>query len=275
MSFMTLISDHPVMTAVIVVVVVLILRSLRIAQEYERAVMFRLGRMVGTRGPGIFIVIPLIERAFKVDTRVITHQLETQETVTRDGVAVRLNAVVWYRARDPAMTIIAVRDWNDAVRQASETSLRDTIGQNELDSLLKERATANNTLRLLLSETVGKWGVEITAVEIKDLDIPEAMQRAIAREAEAIRERRARVIKADGEFEASAKLAQAAATMAANPLAMELRRQQTMTEIGAENNSFIILALPTGIAETANAAAVSRALTALHPGAEPGGGKGV
>ena len=275
MSFMTLISDHPVMTAVIVVVVVLILRSLRIAQEYERAVMFRLGRMVGTRGPGIFIVIPLIERAFKVDTRVITHQLETQETVTRDGVAVRLNAVVWYRARDPAMTIIAVRDWNDAVRQASETSLRDTIGQNELDSLLKERATANNTLRLLLSETVGKWGVEITAVEIKDLDIPEAMQRAIAREAEAIRERRARVIKADGEFEASAKLAQAAATMAANPLAMELRRQQTMTEIGAENNSVIILALPTGIAETANAAAVSRALTAIHPGAEPGGGKGV
>jgi regulator of protease activity HflC (stomatin/prohibitin superfamily) len=269
MSFTDLLNNYPVTAAVIVVVVVLFLRSLRIAQEYERAVIFRLGRMVGTRGPGVFIVIPLIERAFKVDTRVITHQLETQETVTRDGVAVRLNAVVWYRARDPALTIVAVRDWNDAVRQASETSLRDTIGQNELDSLLKERAMANNTLRHILSETVSRWGVEITAVEIKDLDIPEAMQRAIAREAEAIRERRARVIKADGEFEASAKLAQAAATMADNPLAMELRRQQTMTEIGAEHNSVIILALPTGITETASAAGVSRALTAIHPGAEP------
>lgn len=272
MSFTTLLNDYPVTAATIVVVIVIFLLSLRIAQEYERAVIFRLGRMVGTRGPGIFIVMPLIERAFKVDTRVITHQLETQETVTRDGVAVRLNAVVWYRARDPALTIVAVRDWNDAVRQASETSLRDTIGQNELDSLLKERAMANNTLRHLLSETVSRWGVEITAVEIKDLDIPEAMQRAIAREAEAIRERRARVIKADGEFEASTKLAQAAATMAVNPIAIELRRQQTMTEIGAEHNSVIILALPTGITETASAAAVSRALTAIQPGAEPNGG---
>jgi regulator of protease activity HflC (stomatin/prohibitin superfamily) len=236
--------NHPVLCVVAVLALAILLRSIRIAQEYERAVIFLFGRLIGTRGPGLYLVIPIAERATVVDTRTITHQLDTQETITSDGVAVRLNAVVWYRAADPARTIIEVRDWNDAVRQAAETTLRDTIGQNELDKLLTDRISANATLKRLLTATVEKWGVEVSAVELKDLDIPENMQRAIAREAEAIREKRARIIKAEGEFQASSQLTEAANKMAGSPGAMELRRLQTMSEIGVENNSVIIVAMP-------------------------------
>jgi regulator of protease activity HflC (stomatin/prohibitin superfamily) len=219
------------------------------------------------RGPGLYLVIPIAERAATVDTRTITRQLDTQETLTSDGVAVRLNAVVWYRAADPARTIIDVRDWNDAVRQAAETTLRDTIGQNELDRLLTDRISANATLKKLLTATVEKWGVEISAVELKDLDIPEAMQRAIAREAEAIREKRARIIKAEGEFQASSQLTEAANTMAASPGAMELRRLQTMSEIGVENNSVIIVAMPL---DGASAAATGAFNAAFNEVRKPG-----
>jgi regulator of protease activity HflC (stomatin/prohibitin superfamily) len=234
--------------------------SLRIAQEYQRCVIFRFGRVVGIRGPGLFFLIPLAERSVTVGLRTITRELETQETVTRDGVAVKVNAVLWYQAIDPIKTVVAVADWNEAVKQAAETAMRDTIGQNELDHLLKDRLNANLDLKTLLSAAVERWGVAITAVELKDLDIPETMQRAIAKEAEAVREKRARIIKAEGEMEAAAKLNEAAEIMSRNPVALELRRLQALTEIGAEHNSVIIVAMPTDSPTLPVTAAIARAV---------------
>ena len=179
----------PLIIAIFVLIV--LSRSVRVNQEYERAVFFRLGRLGETKGPGLFLLLPVVDRAVKVDLRTITVTLETQETITRDGVAVRVNAVLWYRAVDPALVVTAVREFSSAVIQAAETGLRDVIGQSDLDQMLKDRVAINRRLLDLLSATAAKWGVEIEAVELKDLDIPEQMQRAIAREAEAIREKRA------------------------------------------------------------------------------------
>ena len=227
------------------IVIVLALKSFGINQEYQRGVVFRLGRLRETKGPGWFWLIPLIERVVKIDLRVITYALATQETVTRDGVAVKINAVLWFRAVDAAKVVTTVMDWTSAVIQAAETGLRDAIGQSELDLILKDRTSINARLLDLLAKTCDQWGVAIDAVEIKDLDIPEQMQRAIAREAEAIREKRARIIKAEGESEASAKLADAARTIGEVPGALELRRLQTLSEIGVEHNSTIIAMFPT------------------------------
>ncbi len=213
-------------------------------QEYQRAVLFRLGRLGETKGPGLYWLIPFIDRVVKVDLRTVTVQLDTQETITRDGVAARINAVLWYRIDDAARVVTSVELWQAAVKQAAETGLRDAIGQSDLDQLLKDRIAINRRLLELLSAAAGRWGVHIEAVEIKDVDIPEQMQRAIAREAEAIREKRARIIKAEGEQEAAQKLSEAATTIGASPGALELRRLQTLTEIGVEHNSTIIAMLP-------------------------------
>ena len=244
----------------LIIVVIVLLGSIRMAQEYQRAVIFRFGRVVGIRGPGLFLKIPFAERSVFRDLRTITRQLETQETVTRDGVAVKVNAVLWYQAADPVKTVVNVADWNEAVKQAAETAMRDTIGQNELDHLLKDRLNANLDLKKLLAAAVERWGVQITAVELKDLDIPESMQRAIAKEAEAIREKRARIIKAEGEMEAAAKLNEAAEIMSRNAVALELRRLQALTEIGAEHNSVIIMAMPIDSNGAGVTAAVARAV---------------
>jgi regulator of protease activity HflC (stomatin/prohibitin superfamily) len=254
---------HPLTAILAAVVVIILLGSIRIAQEYQRAVIFLLGRVIGTRGPGLFLKLPFIERSVFVDLRTITTQLETQETVTSDGVAVKVNAVVWYHAINPARTIISVLDWHEAVRQAALTALRDTIGQSELDHLLRDRLNANLDLKRLLSAAVEKWGVEISAVELKDLDIPENMQRAIAKEAEAIREKRARIIKADGELEAANKLNEAAAIIAPHPSALELRRLQALTEIGVEHNSVIIVSLPVENNTAAMSAAFAKSIDAV------------
>ena len=235
----------------IVLLLILLLRSFRINQEYQRGVMFRLGRLGTTKGPGMFWLIPLVDRVVKVDLRTVTVALETQETVTRDGVAVRVNAVLWYRAVDAARVVTTVINWNGAVIQAAETAMRDAIGQSDLDQMLKDRVSINKRLLEMLSNTCLQWGVDIDAVEIKDLDIPENMQRAIAKEAEAIRDKRARIIKAEGENEASAKLAAAAKTINQVPGALELRRLQTLTEIGVEHNSTIIAMFPTELLEAA------------------------
>lgn len=236
--------DYAIIAAVVVVGGTLLLKTLGINQEYERAVLFRLGRLGRTKGPGWYWLVPFIDRVVKVDTRTITVQLETQETITRDGVAVKVNAVLWYRAVDPARVVTAVENWRLAVIQAAETGMRDAIGQSDLDQMLKDRIAINRRLLDLLSLSAERWGIEIDAVEIKDVDIPEQMQRAIAREAEAVRERRARIIKAEGENEAARKLAEAAQTIAAAPAALELRRLQTLSEIGVEHNSTIIAMLP-------------------------------
>jgi regulator of protease activity HflC (stomatin/prohibitin superfamily) len=229
---------------VAIIVIVLLLLSVRMAQEYQRAVIFRLGRLKGHRGPGLYLLIPLIERRVTVDLRTITQQLDTQETLSSDGVAVKVNAVLWFRASDPERTVVAVQNWKIAVQQAAETGMRDTIGQSELDGLLRDRLSVNAKLLEVLRTAVGRWGVEIEAVELKDLDIPEQMQRAIAREAEAIREKRARIIKAEGEMEAAAKLAEAAKLIGAHPAALEIRRLQTISEVGAEHNSTTVLMIP-------------------------------
>jgi len=240
-----------VLAVPLLILLVAALKSFGINQEYERAVVFRLGRIKEPKGPGWYWLIPFIDRAVRVDTRTVTVALDTQETVTRDGVAVRVNAVLWFRAIEPNRVITVVESWQRAVLQAAETGLRDAIGQSDLDQLLKDRAVINQRLMGMLSRAVEQWGVLIDAVEVKDLDIPESMQRAIAREAEAIREKRARIIKAEGENEAAAKLAEAAAMIGSSNGALELRRLQTLSEIGAEHNSTVIAMLPVELLEAA------------------------
>lgn len=247
---------------VAVVFLILALKTFGINQEYERAVLFRLGRLKASKGPGWYWLIPFIDRVVRVDLRTKTVQLETQETITRDGVAVRVNAVLWFRAENAATVVTAVENWQGAVIQAAETGLRDAIGQSDLDAMLKDRIGINQRLLGLLIGAAGRWGVAIDAVELKDVDIPEQMQRAIAREAEAVREKRARIIKAEGEFEAAQKLAEAATTIAASPGALELRRLQTLTEIGVEHNSTIIAMLPVELLHAARKIAGMPAETA-------------
>ncbi|WP_375393159.1 slipin family protein [uncultured Sphingomonas sp.] len=228
----------------VVILLAVASKTFGVNQEYQRAVLFRLGRLGTTKGPGWYWLIPFIDRVVKVDIRTVTVQLETQETITRDGVAVKVNAVLWYRAADPARVVTSVEAYEAAVVQAAETGMRDAIGQSDLDQMLKDRIGINRRLLELLASAAGRWGIEIDAVEIKDVDIPEQMQRAIAREAEAIREKRARIIKAEGENEAAQKLADAATMIGSAPGALELRRLQTLAEIGVEHNSTIIAMLP-------------------------------
>jgi regulator of protease activity HflC (stomatin/prohibitin superfamily) len=232
--------------ALIVFVLLLItsLKSFGINREYQRGVLFRLGRLGTMKGPGWYWLIPFVDRVVRVDTRIITYQLETQETITRDGVAVRVNAVLWFRADSPVQVVNSVENWMAATVQAAETALRDAIGQSDLDQMLKDRMSINKRLQELLREASIKWGVDVDSVEIKDVDIPEQMQRAIAKEAEAIREKRARIIRAEGEFEAAKKLAEAADVIGGASGALELRRLQTLAEIGTEHNSTIVAMLP-------------------------------
>ena len=257
----------PALTILIFIAAAVLIASIRVVREYERLVVFRLGRLTGARGPGLILLVPWIERGLKVGLRTVTSRLDTQETVTRDGVAVRVNAVLWHQVTDPVRAIIGVEAYWSAVILAAETSLRDIIGQNDLDGLLKARVQANAQLKENLSTAVARWGIDVVAVEIKDLDIPENMQRAIAREAEAIREQRARVIKAEGEFQAAERLAAAAGIIAQQPGALELRRLQTLSEVGAEHNSTIVMAMPMNAMSTAGtAAAVARAIGETPPG---------
>jgi len=233
------------MLLVVVVLAVVLLSGLRIAQEYQRGVVFRLGRYVGLRGPGLYWIIPLgIERAVTIDIRTRTVSAEQQETITRDSVTVKLNAVLWYRITDPEKAVIAVADAPTAVYQLALTSLRNSIGQHDLDEVLQERDKINGLLRQNLVGSTGAWGVEVERFEMKDVELPQAMQEVMAMQAQAIREKRARIIKAEAELEASRKLADAAQQMANNPVAVELRRMQMVTEVGAENNSTTVLMIP-------------------------------
>src|SRR5690349_3383689 len=256
-----------VLAVILIVLLVTLLKSFGINQEYQRGVLFRLGRLGQTKGPGWYWLIPYVDRVVRVDQRIITYQLETQETITRDGVAVRVNAVLWFRAESPIQVVTAVEDWRGATVQAAETALRDAIGQSDLDHVLKDRSTINTRLQQLLREASLKWGVEVDSVEIKDVDIPEQMQRAIAKEAEAIREKRARIVRAEGEQDAAAKISQAAEVIGAVPGALELRRLQTLAEIGVEHNSTIIAMLPVELVHAA------RKVAGLPPIDEPEGRK--
>jgi len=230
---------------ILILVVVIVLSGLRVAQEYQRGVIFRLGRFMGTRGPGLYWIIPLgIERSVTIDIRISTVSAEQQETITRDSVTIKVNAVLWYKIVDPAKSVIAVNNAAGAVYQLALTSLRNIIGQHDLDDVLQQRDKINNLLRAGIASSTGAWGVEIERFEMKDVELPEAMQQVMAMQAEAIREKRARIIKAEAEFEASAKLAAASEQMAGNPAALELRRMQMLSEIGSENNSTTVLMIP-------------------------------
>jgi len=242
-----------VLRVVLLVALAIVLAGLRVAQEYQRGVIFRLGRLVGTRGPGLFFVIPLIERSTPTDLRTATVTVEQQETITKDSVTIKVNAVLWYKIVDPTKAIIAVQDFRSAVYQVALTSLRNIIGQHVLDEVLRERTTINEQLCAIVDSVTSEWGVKVGMVEMKDVEIPQAMQRAMAREAEAVRERRARIIKAEAELEASQKLTEAAGVMASNPASLELRRLQMISEVGAENNSATVIMIPSDFTNLAHA----------------------
>jgi regulator of protease activity HflC (stomatin/prohibitin superfamily) len=237
----------------LLVLFVVALTGLRVAQEYERGVIFRLGRFKGLRGPGLYWIIPLnIERAVRVDIRTRTVSAEQQETITRDSVTIKVNAVLWYRIVDAARSVIAVADAPGAVYQLALTGLRNIIGQHDLDEVLQERDKINALLRESIANSTTPWGLEVQRFEMKDVELPEAMQQVMAMQAEAIREKRARIIKAEAELEASVKLSAAAAQITMNPAALELRRMQMISEVGAENNSTTVIMIPSDFVSLAH-----------------------
>src|SRR6202167_5997012 len=228
-----------------IILIFLVLSGIRISQEYQRGVVFRLGRYRGLRGPGLFWIMPLgIERAVIIDIRTETVSAEPQETITRDSVTIKVNAVLWYRITDAAKSVIAVSNASHAVYQLALTGLRNIIGQHDLDEVLQERDKINGLLRESIAGSTTRWGVEVERFEMKDVELPVAMQQVMAMQAEAIREKRARIIKAEAELEASEKLSAASMQMAENPAALELRRFQMISEVGAENNSTTVIMIP-------------------------------
>lgn len=237
--------------------------AVRIVQEYERGVIFRLGRLVGARGPGLFFIIPVVERMVKVDLRIVTMDVPTQEAITRDNVTVKVNAVIYFRVMDPEAAVVKVLDHFRATSQIAQTTLRSVLGQSDLDELLSERERINQRLQQIIDEQTEPWGVKVSTVEVKDVELPQTMQRAIARQAEAERERRAKVIHADGEFQAAQRLADAARIMSESPNTLQLRFLQTLTEVASERNSTIVFPVPIDIIQSF----MDRAGAALTSGA--------
>ncbi|MGB9751460.1 MAG: hypothetical protein C0183_21980 [Roseiflexus castenholzii] len=218
--------------------------AVKIVPEYERGVVFRLGRLVGARGPGLFFLIPIIERMVRVDQRVITMDVPPQEVITLDNVTIKVNAVLYFMVVDPEKAIVKVMDYIRATMQIAQTTLRSVVGQVELDELLARRESINERLQRIIDEQTEPWGVKVTIVEVKDVELPQGMQRAMAKQAEAEREKRAKIIHADGELAASRMLAEAATVIASEPVTLQLRYLQTLTEIAVEKNSTIIFPLP-------------------------------
>lgn len=233
-------------TIIIIVAAVLLLISLavRVVAEYERGVIFRLGRLIGAKGPGLFFIIPFVDRMVKVDLRVVTMDVPSQEVITRDNVTVRVNAVVYFRVVSPEASVVKVLDHIKATSQISQTTLRNVLGQFELDELLTQREKLNQKLQAIIDEHTDPWGVKVSIVEIKEVELPETMRRSMAAQAEAERERRAKIIHAEGEYQASEKLAEAAVVIAKEPVTLQLRYLQTLTEIASEKNSTLIFPIP-------------------------------
>jgi regulator of protease activity HflC (stomatin/prohibitin superfamily) len=234
----------PVIIVLIIAGGLLFMNAVRVVQEYERGVIFRLGRLVGARGPGLFFLIPGVERMKKIDLRVITMEVPSQEAITRDNVTVKVNAVIYFKVIDPENAVVKVLDFIRATSLIAQTTLRSVLGQSDLDHLLSERDQINQTLQQIIDEQTDAWGIKVSAVEVRDVELPQSMQRAMARQAEAEREKRAKIIHAQGEFEASKQLAAAAAVIGSEPATLQLRYLQTLTEIAVEKNSTIIFPLP-------------------------------
>ncbi|MBN1991479.1 MAG: slipin family protein [Anaerolineae bacterium] len=234
----------PCLGFVVIILLFLVFSAIRIVQEYERGVIFRLGRFVGAKGPGLFFIIPFIDRMVKVDLRTVTLDVPSQEAISRDNVTLKVNAVVYFRVLDPGKAIIQVEDYRRATWQIAQTTLRNVIGQSELDELLAHREKINEQLQQIIDEQTEPWGIKVSIVEIKDVELPQTMQRAMARQAEAEREKRAKIIHAEGEKGAAQQLAEAAEVIGRQPSALQLRYLQTLTEIAAEKNSTLIFPVP-------------------------------
>jgi regulator of protease activity HflC (stomatin/prohibitin superfamily) len=228
----------------VLLLIVIVLAGIRVVKEYERGVIFRLGRLIGAKGPGLFFVIPVLDRMRVIDLRIRTVDIPPQESMTRDNVTVRVNAVLYYKVSDPLKAVNDVENYAVATSQGAQTTLRNVIGQYMLDDLLKNRDVVNGRLKAIIDEMSDPWGIKVVEVETKDLEIPSTMQRAMAKEAEAEREKRARIIKAEGELEATKKLSFAADDILKNPAILELRRMQMITEVGVEQNTTTIILMP-------------------------------
>jgi regulator of protease activity HflC (stomatin/prohibitin superfamily) len=234
----------PFLASVIIVVVLLIASAIRILREYERGVIFRLGRLVGAKGPGLIILIPFIDKMVKTTLRTVVMDVPPQDVITKDNVSIQVNAVIYFRVINPAKVIVEVENYIFATSQLSQTTLRSIVGQVELDELLGQREKINHELQKIIDKQSDPWGIKVSLVEVKHIDLPPEMKRAMAKQAEAERERRAKVINAEGEFQASERLAQAAAIIQKYPVALQLRYLQTLREVSAENNSTTIFPVP-------------------------------
>lgn len=227
-----------------IIVIIFLVAAIRVVREYERGVIFRLGRLVGAKGPGLFFVIPFVDQLVKVDLRVMTMDVPKQELITRDNVPVTVDAVVYFRVMDPEAAVTKVENYILATSLISQTTLRSVVGQSELDELLIHRDKINEALQKIIDEKTDPWGIKVSAVEIKEVTLPEELKRAMARQAETERERRAKIINAEGEFQAAEKLSQAAKIIAENPIALQLRYLQTLSDISAENATTVVFPLP-------------------------------
>lgn len=234
----------PVIAVIVFFGFILLVNMIKVLREYERGVIFRLGRLIGAKGPGLIILIPIIDKMVRVDLRVITYDVPSQDVITRDNVSVKVNAVVYFQVVDANKAIVSVANFFEATSQIAQTTLRSVLGQVELDDLLTNREKINAELQRIIDDQTEPWGIKVSVVEVKNVDLPVEMQRAIAKQAEAERERRAKVIHAEGEFQASQKLADAATVIASAPNAMQLRFLQTLTEVATERNSTIIFPIP-------------------------------
>jgi regulator of protease activity HflC (stomatin/prohibitin superfamily) len=234
----------PAIISIVVIFLFLIMSAIRIFREYERGVVFRLGRLVGTKGPGLVLIIPIVDKVVRVSLRTIAMDVPPQDVITKDNVSVKVNAVLYFRVLDPAKAIVEVEDFLFATSQLAQTTLRSILGQAELDELLSAREKINQELQVIIDHHTDPWGIKVSLVEVKHVDLPQEMQRAMAKQAEAERERRAKIIHAEGEFQASQKLKDAADVISGRPMAMQLRFLQTLTEVASENNSTMIFPIP-------------------------------
>ena len=234
----------PFLFPLLVFIIFILLSAIRVLREYERGVVFRLGRLVGPKGPGLILLIPLVDKMIKVSLRTVAMDVPPQDVITKDNVSVKVNAVVYFRVMEPEKAIVEVENYLYATSQLAQTTLRSVLGQAELDELLAARDKINRELQSILDKLTDPWGIKVGTVEIKHVDLPQEMQRAMARQAEAERDRRAKVINALGEFQASQKLAEAATVIGDHPMALQLRYLQTLSEVAAENNSTIVFPVP-------------------------------
>jgi regulator of protease activity HflC (stomatin/prohibitin superfamily) len=238
----------PLFFSIAALVAAAVLTSLRVLREYERGVVFRLGRITQPKGPGLIFLLPFgVERMVKIPLRIVTMDIPPQDVITRDNISVKVNAVIYFRVKDPVKALVEVQDYLYATSQLAQTTLRNVVGQAEMDQLLAEREHINGIVRKIVDERTAPWGIDVTSVEMKDIDLPQEMKRAMARQAEAERERRAKIINAEGEFQAAEKLAQAAAIIGREPAAIQLRYLQTVTEIATEKNSTTLFPIPIDI----------------------------